>query len=146
MTLETFWSPDSEQADFYLYIFFPPFFLSDLECFSAHLQPRWLSRYSSNPRKRVEENNIQANPFINNGGWEQRVNAPNTQQKAALGTSGSSKWRCWNIKNCSGQKSCNMVSVNCKQHSDVYLPSPSVRLYTKVMKESKGLRLCSDRH
>lgn len=67
------------------------FFLSScLACFGAHLQPPWLSSYeSSNLRNRVEENNIQANPFINNRGWEQRVNAPNTRQKAALGAVGS---------------------------------------------------------
>lgn len=75
----------------------------------------------SNKRNTVEENNIQPISFMNNWGWEQRLNVPKSLQKGKLGTVGSSKWRCWHIKNVSAQKSCNMVSVNCKQHSDVYL-------------------------
>lgn len=59
--------------------------------------------------------------FINNWGWEQRMNVPTSLQKGELGTVGSSKWRCWNIKDVSVQKSRNMVSANCKQHSHVCL-------------------------
>lgn len=102
--------------------------------FLVHLWPWFLSAHTkattafpnckeiSNKKNRVEENNIQPNSSVmNNRGWEQRANVPNSLQNGELGTVGSSKWRCWNIKIISAQKSCNMVSANCRQHTDVYL-------------------------
>lgn len=104
------------------------FFLSDLDCFSAHLRPPWLSSYGSWKQRNEgwRKTTSKQNLFINNREWEQRVNVSNAQQEAALATVGG--------KNFGAQKSCNAVSVNYKQHSDVCLSSQSVRFTPKSQK------------
>lgn len=135
------WKPNMSLGTFCFLDLKMIFFLSScltFTCALVHLQPPWLSSYESlNQRNRVEKNNIQAKPFINNRGWEQRANAPNTQQKAALGTVGSSKWRCWNIKNFTAQKYCNMLSVNCNNTAMFTFPASLWGFIPKWWKSQK---------
>lgn len=118
---------------------FFPFFLSDLDLTLTMSFQQCKLKSETEWRKTT----FKANPFINNRGWEQRLNAPNTQQKAALGTAGSSKWRCWNIKNFRAQKFWNMFSVNCKEQRCL-LPSHLACevLYRSVERVKRSHAVC----